>query len=62
LVKLSGRHNLQLESTRVSGVCLCNSSDELELSSNYELFVEPSLLSPYKYQAEEISFTRFRPV
>ena len=51
LVKLSGRHNLQLESTRVSGVCLRNSSNELELLSNYELFVELSLLSPLPYQA-----------
>jgi hypothetical protein len=50
LVKLSGRHNLQLESTRVSGVCLRNSFDELELSSNYELFIELSLLSPLPYQ------------
>jgi hypothetical protein len=37
--EISGRHSLQLESTRVSGVCLRNSSDEFELSSNYELFV-----------------------
>jgi hypothetical protein len=51
LVKLSGRHNLQLESTRVSGVCLRNSSIGLGLPSNYELFVELSLLSPLPYQA-----------
>jgi hypothetical protein len=38
-VKLSGRHNLQLESTRVVVTCLHNSSSELELLSNYELFV-----------------------
>jgi hypothetical protein len=50
-VKLSGRHNLQLESTRVVVACLHNSSDELELSSNYELFVEPSLLSSLPYLA-----------
>jgi hypothetical protein len=50
-VKLSGRHNLQLESTRVSGVCLCNSSVGLGLPSNYELFVELSLMSPLPYQA-----------
>jgi hypothetical protein len=51
LVKLSGRHNLQLESTRVSGVCLRNSSIGLGIPSNYELFVELSLLSPLPYQA-----------
>jgi hypothetical protein len=45
LVKPSGRHNLQLESTRVSVVCLRNSSDELELLSNYELFVVLSSVS-----------------
>jgi hypothetical protein len=51
LVKLSGTHNLQLESTRVSGVCLRNSSDELKLPSSYELFIELSLLTPLPYQA-----------
>jgi hypothetical protein len=56
LVKLSGRHNLQLESTRVSDVCLRNSSDELELPSNCELFVELSLLSPLPYQARRSFF------
>jgi hypothetical protein len=45
LVKLSGRHSLQLESTRVVVACLHNSSDELELLSNYELFVELFLVS-----------------
>jgi hypothetical protein len=49
LVKLSGRHNLQLESTRVSGVCLRNSSVGLGLPSNNELFVELSVLSPLPY-------------
>jgi hypothetical protein len=51
LVKLSGRHNLQLESARVVVACLRNSFDELELSSNYELFIELSFLSPLPYQA-----------
>jgi hypothetical protein len=51
LVKLSRRHNLQLESTRVSGVCLRNSSVGLGLPSNYELFIELSLLFPLPYQA-----------
>jgi hypothetical protein len=51
LVRLSGRHNLQLESTRVCVSCLHNSSDELELLSNYELFIELSLLSPLPYLA-----------
>jgi hypothetical protein len=51
LVRLSDRHNLQLKSTRVSVVCLRNSSVELGLSSNYELFVELSLLSPLPYLA-----------
>jgi hypothetical protein len=51
LVKLSGRHNLQLESTRVSSICLRNSSVGLELPSNYELFVELSLMFPLPYQA-----------
>jgi hypothetical protein len=46
LVKLSGRHDLQLESTRASVICLRNSSVELELSSSYELFVELFPLSP----------------
>jgi hypothetical protein len=50
-VKLSGRHNLQLESTRVVVACLHNSSDELELLSNYELFIELFLWSPLPYQA-----------
>jgi hypothetical protein len=50
-VKLSGRHNVQLESTRVVVACLHNSSDELELSSNYELFIEPFLRSLLPYQA-----------
>jgi hypothetical protein len=49
LVRLSGRHNLQLESTRVGVVCLHNTFGELGLLSNYVLFVEPSLpfLLPY---------------
>jgi hypothetical protein len=51
LVKLSGRYNLQLESARVVIACLHNSSAELELLSNYELFVELSLRSPLPYQA-----------
>jgi hypothetical protein len=51
LVKLSGRRNLQLESTRVCVACLHNSFYELELPSNYELFVEPFLLLPLPYQA-----------
>jgi hypothetical protein len=50
-VRLWGRHNPQLESTRVFVVCLHNSSYELELLSNYELFVELSLLSLLPYQA-----------
>jgi hypothetical protein len=51
LVKLLGRHNPQLESTRVFVACLHNSSDELELLSNYELFIELYLPSPLPYQA-----------
>jgi hypothetical protein len=51
LVRLSGRHNLQLESTRVCVVCLHNSSVELGLLLNYELFVELSLMFPLPYQA-----------
>jgi hypothetical protein len=51
LVKLLGRHNLQLECTRVSCVCMRNSSVGLGLSLNYGLFVELSLLSPLPYQA-----------
>jgi hypothetical protein len=51
LVKLSGRHNLQLESARVVVACLHNSFDELELPSNYELFVELSPLSPLPFMA-----------
>jgi hypothetical protein len=50
LVKLSGRHNLQLESARVDVACLHNSSVELGLLSNYELFVEPFLMFPLPYQ------------
>jgi hypothetical protein len=50
LVRLSGRHNLQLESTRVGVICLHNSFGELGPLSNYALFVEPSLpfLLPYE--------------
>jgi hypothetical protein len=51
LVRLSGRHNLQLESTRVFVACLHNSFGELGLLSNYELFVEPFLMFPLPYQA-----------
>jgi hypothetical protein len=51
LVRLSDRHNLQLESTRVSVICLCYSSVGLGLPSNYELFVELSLLFPLPYLA-----------
>jgi hypothetical protein len=51
LVKLSGIHDLQPESTRASVVCLRNSSVELELSSNYELFAELFLWSPLPYLA-----------
>jgi hypothetical protein len=51
LVKLSGKHNLQLESARVVVACLHNSSVELELLSNYELFTELSLRSPLPYLA-----------
>jgi hypothetical protein len=51
LVRLSGRHNLQLESTRVCVVCLHNSSIELGLLLDYELFFEPFLLFPLPYQA-----------
>jgi hypothetical protein len=51
LVRLSGRHNLQLESTRVCVVCLHNSFGELGLLSNYVLFVEPTLLFLLPYQA-----------
>jgi hypothetical protein len=50
LVRLSGRHNLQLESTRVFVACLHNSFGELGLLSNYELFVEPFLMFPLPYQ------------
>jgi hypothetical protein len=51
LVRLLGRHNLQLESTRAYVVCLRNSSVELGLLSNYVLFIEPSLQFPLPYQA-----------
>jgi hypothetical protein len=51
LVRLSGRHDLQRESTRVDVACLHNFSIELGLSSSYELFVELSLLSPLPYLA-----------
>jgi hypothetical protein len=51
LVRLSGRHNLQLESTRVCVACLHNSSIELGLHSNYVLFVELFLLFALPYQA-----------
>jgi hypothetical protein len=51
LVRLSGRHNLQLESTRAYVVCLRNSSVELGLLSNYVLFIELSLRFPLPYQA-----------
>jgi hypothetical protein len=51
LVRLSGRHNLQLESTRVDVVCLHNSFGGLGLLPNYVLFVEPSLLFLLPYQA-----------
>jgi hypothetical protein len=44
LVRLSGRHDLQLENTRVYIACLHNFSVELGLSSSYELFVELLLL------------------
>jgi hypothetical protein len=50
LVRLSGRHNLQLESTRVCVTCLYNSFGELGLLSNYALFVEPSLLFLLPFQ------------
>jgi hypothetical protein len=45
----SDRHNLPPENIRAFAVCLHNFSDELELSSNDELFIEPSLrfLLPY---------------
>jgi hypothetical protein len=46
LVRLSGRHNLQLESTRVCVICLHNSFGELGLLSSYVLFFEPFLLFP----------------
>jgi hypothetical protein len=39
LVRLLGRHNPQLESTRVYAVCLHNSFGELGLLSSYVLFV-----------------------
>jgi hypothetical protein len=61
-VKLSGRHNLQLESVRVDVACLHNSSVELGLLSNYELFVELSLLFLYHIWPEETSFTWLKPV
>jgi hypothetical protein len=51
LSKLLSRHNLQLESTRVSGVCLRNSFVGLELLLDYELFFEPFLLFHLPYQA-----------
>jgi hypothetical protein len=51
LAKLSGRHNLQLESTRVVVACLHNSSGELGLLLGFELFFEPFLLFPLPYQA-----------
>jgi hypothetical protein len=51
LVRLSGRHNFQLESTRVCVACLHNSFGKLGLLSNYVLFVEPSLLFLLPYQA-----------
>jgi hypothetical protein len=50
-VRLSGKHNLQLESARVDVACLHNSSIELGLLSNYELFVQLSLLFYLPYQA-----------
>jgi hypothetical protein len=51
LVRLSGKHNLQLESTRVCVACLHNSFGELGLLSNYELSVALFLLFPLPYQA-----------
>jgi hypothetical protein len=51
LVRLSGRHNLQLESTRVCVACLHNSFGELGLLSNFVLFIEPSLPFLLPYQA-----------
>jgi hypothetical protein len=51
LVRLSGRHNLQLESTRVCVACLHNYFGELGLLSNYVLFIEPSLPFLLPYQA-----------
>jgi hypothetical protein len=51
MVRLSGRHNLQLESTRVCVACLHNSFGELGLLSNYVLFIEPFLLFLLPYQA-----------
>jgi hypothetical protein len=51
LVRLSGRHNLQLESTRVFVACLHKSFGELGLLSNYELFIEPFLMFHLPYQA-----------
>jgi hypothetical protein len=51
LVRLSGKHNLQLESTRVCVACLHNSFGVLGLLSNYVLFVKPSLLFLLPYQA-----------
>jgi hypothetical protein len=45
LVRLSGRHDLQRENTRVDIACLHNFSIELGLSSSYELFVEFCFLS-----------------
>jgi hypothetical protein len=62
LVRLSGRHNLQLESTRVCVICLHNSFGELELLSNYVLFVKPSLPFVLPYQARKTIFSWFRPV
>jgi hypothetical protein len=51
LMRLSGRHNLQLKSTRACVACLHNSFSELGLLSNYVLFVEPSLIFLLPYQA-----------
>jgi hypothetical protein len=51
MVRLSSRHNLQLESTRVCVACLHNSFGELGLLSNYVLFIEPFLLFLLPYQA-----------
>jgi hypothetical protein len=51
LVTLSNRHNPRPKSIRVVVACLHNLSDELGLSSGYELFVELFIRSLLPYLA-----------